>query len=123
METLKSKGLVATHYIIPKKFRNHYVMNKLKYNVDAKYNKVYLPTIFSRNKLKLNNRRNFSHQIHDELYEDYVEEKLDYTEDIYELDSLVGVLSNILKFEIGTVPPVKTQKLINQMKRESQKEN
>ena len=123
METLKSKGLVATHYIIPKKFRNHYVMNKLKYNVDAKYNKVYLPTIFSRNKLKLNNRRNFSHQIHDELYEDYVEEKLDYTEDIYELDSLHGVLSNILKFEIGTVPSVKTQKLINQMKRESQKEN
>ena len=123
MERLKSEGLVKTHYIIPKKFRNHYVMNKLKYNVDAKYNKVYLPTINSYNKLRLNQRRNFSHQVYDELYEKYVEDKLDYTEDIYELDSLVGVLGNKLKFKIGTVPSVKTQKLINQMKHESQEEN
>lgn len=98
-------------------------MNKLKYNVESKYNKVYLPTIYSHNRLRINNRRVFSHEIHDELHEKYVEDKLDYTEDIYELDSLVGVLRNILKFKIGTVPSVKPQKLINQMKREAQKKN
>jgi len=98
METLQNRGLVRSHDIIPMKFRNHYVVNKLHYNIDYKRNKVYLPIYGAQDHIKLNKRRKFSHQIYNSHYERYVERCLYYVDDMYDLDSLVGVLAKKLKF-------------------------
>lgn len=105
MEILQTKGIVKSQNIIPLKLRNHYVVKKLNYNVDAKYNKVYLPVYENIEQFRIHHRRNFFHQVNKPKYELYVERKLNDIEDIYELDSLYGVLSNSLKFKAGTMEP------------------
>jgi len=103
MEILQTNRIVKSQNIIPLKLRNHYVVQKLNYNVDAKYNKVYLPVYNNIESFKIHPRKIFSHQVNKPKYELYVENKLNDIEDIYELDSLYGILSDSLKFKSGTM--------------------
>jgi hypothetical protein len=88
---LHDRGLVEDHHVIPRRFRNHPIVQKSNYDVNESKNLVMMPTRLGKHLLKLREDRLF-HEGNHAAYNAYVGNMLDVMDSTYDFELFVEFL-------------------------------
>lgn len=104
------KGLTQDHHVIPRKFKNHDVVQRIRYDMDSSKNLVIMPTYYGLDKLNVRQDRLVHYGGHPS-YDKFVFASLESMNSISNdgiveeyMDMYVTFLKRHLRGEAGRIP-------------------
>jgi hypothetical protein len=100
---LHGKGLIEDHHVIPREFKNHPVIRREKYDLNASNNLIMLPTRLGKYTLRVRTDR-LIHSGKHTAYNSYVEKMLNSIHSTDEFNSFILFLRQSLRWNPHHIP-------------------
>lgn len=94
-------GLVETHHLIPKQWKNHPIITRYEYDISENYNLIFMPTHLGLKKLNTNR---LLHTGGHKPYNQYVKYNLDLIDNKSALDEFCAYLRYSMKGNPDNIP-------------------